>query len=158
MSNGHIEANYKKWVNLSKIITSNKEHIDLLHDLIIRLNHIPDDKATDNYIFMSLRNLFIDRVKKSNKIEVVDISENYELSYEETDENILQIDKIKQDKLDSIAIVVSNLNHFEKKLYQLHFVFGISQRKIAKEIDVSHITINSRINKIKEKINIFYES
>lgn len=159
MTNKHIESNYKKWLNFSKIITSNKEYEDLLHDLIIRLKDVPDIKATDNYIFITLRNMFLTRIKK-NKIDYdIDII-NYEDNVLDEVEilNMIADDKIKQDKLDSIASVVSKLSHFEKKLYQLHIIFGISQRRIAREIGVTHIVINQRINKIKEKIKLDYES
>lgn len=159
MTNKHIESNYKKWLNFSKIITSSKEYEDLLHDLIIKLQEVPDTKATDNYIFISLRNMFLTRLSK-NKINYdIDI-DNYQNNLLDETEilNLINEDKIKQDKLDSIACVVSKLSHFEKRLYQLHIIFGLSQRRIAKEIGVSHITINQRINKIKEKIRLDYES
>lgn len=159
MTSQYIEKNYKKWLNFSKIITSGKEYQDLLHDLIIKFQDIDDTKATDNYIFISLKNMFLTRLSK-NKINYdIDISNYEDDVLDETEMlNIISEDKTKQDKLDSIANVVSNLSHFEKKLYQLHFVFGLSQRKIAREIGVTHLTINLRINKIKQKIKLDYES
>lgn len=159
MSNSHIELNYKKWYNFSKIITNNKESQDLLHDLIIRFKDVPDIKATDNYVFISLRNLFLERIRVNKIDSNVDVSNFEDNSLEDLELTQMMIeDIIKQKKLDCISETVLKLNHFEKKLYQLHFIFGISQRKIAREIGVNHLTINLRINKIKEKIKNNYGS
>jgi RNA polymerase sigma factor (sigma-70 family) len=159
MLNRFIEINYKKWYNYAKIITNNNEADDLLHNLIIIFieKDLTEEKLSDNYVFISLRNSFLTRLKKNKidyNIEVDLLLDNVlELTKEEV-ELIKQKDEDTQNKLDIISKVVGNLNSFEKKLYQLHFVFGLSQRKIAREISVSHLTINQRINKIKSKIKI----
>jgi len=71
-------------------------------------------------------------------------------------EEFIKNDNETQKKIDCITNTILNLNQFERKLYQLHFIYGLSQRKIAREIDVSHLTINQRINKIKQKIRDSY--
>lgn len=160
-----IELNYKKWLNFSKIITNNKEAEDLLHNLIIILieKNVCQTKINDNYIFISLRNLFLTRTtsKKNNMIDSnLDVSiqlENVVNTNELDIEKMIQEDITKQKKLDTISKTIISLNQFERKLYQLHFIYGLSQRRIAREIGVSHLTINQRINKIKQKIKDNYE-
>ena len=164
MSNNFIDKNYKKWLNFSKIITNNKESEDLLHNLIIVFmeKDLPDEKMSDNYVFISLRNSFLTRVtsKKNNMIDTnLDISFELESVINTNEWDIEQMiidDDTTQEKLDCITNTILNLNHFERKLYQLHFIYGLSQRKIAREISVSHLTINQRINKIKQKIKDNY--
>ena len=164
MSNNFIDKNYKKWLNFSKIITNNKESEDLLHNLIIVFmeKDLPDEKMSDNYVFISLRNSFLTRVtsKKNNMIDTnLDISFELESVINTNEWDIEQMiidDDTTQEKLDCITNTILNLNQFERKLYQLHFIYGLSQRKIAREISVSHLTINQRINKIKEKIKNNY--
>jgi RNA polymerase sigma factor (sigma-70 family) len=159
-----IDKNYKKWLNYAKIITNNKEAEDLLHDMIIVFieKDLPDEKMSDNYVFISLRNSFITRVtsKNNNMIDTnLDISFELEsvINTNEWDiEQMIQEDITKQSKLDCITNTILNLNQFERKLYQLHFIYGLSQRKIARSIGVSHLTINTRINKIKQKIKDNY--
>jgi RNA polymerase sigma factor (sigma-70 family) len=159
-----IDKNYKKWLNYAKIITNNKEAEDLLHDMIIVFieKDLPDEKMSDNYVFISLRNSFITRVtsKNNNMIDTnLDISFELEsvINTNEWDiEQMIQEDITKQSKLDCITNTILNLNQFERKLYQLHFIYGLSQRKIARSIGVSHLTINTRINKIKQKIKNNY--
>jgi RNA polymerase sigma factor (sigma-70 family) len=164
VSNNFIDKNYKKWLNFSKIITNNKESEDLLHNLIIVFmeKDLPDEKMSDNYVFISLRNSFLTRVtsKKNNMIDTnLDISFELESVINTNEWDIEQMiidDDTTQEKLDCITNTILNLNQFERKLYQLHFIYGLSQRKIAREISVSHLTINQRINKIKEKIKNNY--
>jgi RNA polymerase sigma factor (sigma-70 family) len=154
------EKNYKKWLNYARIITNNKESDDLLHDLFIRLITYNTDPniINDNYIFISLKNLFLMRLKK-DKIELEEEDTLTSLEAQETElEAILIEDNKKQSKLDCISNTILSLNQFERKLYQLHFIYGLSQRKIAREIGVSHLSINQRINKIKQKIIKNYES
>jgi RNA polymerase sigma factor (sigma-70 family) len=161
-----IDKNYKKWLNYAKIITNNKEAEDLLHDMIIVFieKDLPDEKMSDNYVFISLRNSFITRVtsKNNNMIDTnLDISFELEsninrITGELDIEEMIQEDITKQSKLDSITNTILNLNQFERKLYQLHYIYGLSQRKIARSIGVSHLTINTRINKIKQKIKDNY--
>ena len=163
MSN-FIDKNYKKWHNYAKIITNNKEAEDLLHNMIIVFiqKELPDEKMSDNYVFISLRNSFLTRTtsKKGKMIDTnLDVSVELEsvVNTNELDiEQMIQDDIIKQSKLDCISNTVIKLNQFERKLYQLHFIYGLSQRKIAREIGVSHLTINQRINKIKQKIKQNY--
>jgi len=160
-----IDKNYKKWLNYAKIITSNKEAEDLLHDMIIVFiqKELPDEKMSDNYVFISLRNSFLTRTtsKKNNMIDTnLDISFELEsvINTNELDiQKMIIDDNTTQKKLDCITNTILNLNQFERKLYQLHFIHGLSQRKIAREIGVSHLTINQRINKIKQKIKDNYD-
>lgn len=164
MSN-FIDKNYKKWYNYAKIITNNKEAEDLLHDMIIVFieKDLPDEKMSDNYVFISLRNSFLTRVtsKNNNMIDTnLDISFELESVINTNEWDIQQMiidDDTTQKKLDCITNTILNLNQFERKLYQLHYIYGLSQRKIARSIGVSHLTINTRINKIKQKIKNNYD-
>jgi RNA polymerase sigma factor (sigma-70 family) len=160
-----IDKNYKKWYNYAKIITNNKEAEDLLHDMIIVFieKDLPDEKMSDNYVFISLRNSFLTRVtsKNNNMIDTnLDISFELESVINTNEWDIQQMiidDDTTQKKLDCITNTILNLNQFERKLYQLHYIYGLSQRKIARSIGVSHLTINTRINKIKQKIKNNYD-
>jgi RNA polymerase sigma factor (sigma-70 family) len=160
-----IDKNYKKWHNYAKIITNNNNPSDLLHDTIIYFidKDMPNNKLSDNFVFISLRNRHLNNIKKS-KIEIVDNNNSDfnedlitqfigdTLDYELVKNN----DDMIQSKLDCITTTVLSLNQFERKLYQLHFIYGLSQRNIAREIGVNHLTINQRINRIKQKIRDNY--
>lgn len=162
------EKDYKRWSNMSKIICSNREIAEeVLQELLLNMieKNITDHRVNDSYIFMSLKNRFLNYIKKekNRKIDYVD-SENTNLTelLEDTTqpediEELIKKNFEDQDKLNVITETILSLASYDKKLYQLHFIWGLSQREIAKKIGISHMTINMRINKIKDKIKLNHE-
>jgi RNA polymerase sigma factor (sigma-70 family) len=73
-------------------------------------------------------------------------------------EMIIENNLKDQNKLDIISKTILKLPSYDMKLYQLHFIWGLSQREIAKRIGVSHMTINMRVNKIKNMIQDNYKN
>jgi DNA-directed RNA polymerase specialized sigma24 family protein len=57
-----------------------------------------------------------------------------------------------QDKLTSITNIYDSLNTFDKQLYFVHYVKGISQRQISRETGIKLGVIQYRFKMIKEKI------
>ena len=170
------DKDYKRWLNMSYIICNNKEiGNDILQELLLNMieKNITDDRVNDSYIFMSMKNRYMNYLRNNKKKIQDDNYFNYDNNTEETeldkierledlsspeDLEILIEKNIKdQRKLDIITETILTLETYEKKLYQLHFIWGYSQRDIAKRIGVSHMTINMRINKIKDKIKTNYE-
>lgn len=154
------DKDYKRWLNMSVIICGNKEVAeDILQELLLNLleknnSHI---NVLDNYIFISLKNRYINFNKKDKKtikeelIEVQDDFTNDDLDC------LIQKNIEDQEKIDCITKTILKLPSYDRKLYQLHFIWGLSQREIAKKIGISHMTINMRVNKIKEKIRNNYK-
>lgn len=168
------EKDYKKWFNMSKIICSNKDVAEeVLQELLLHMieKNITDDRVNDSYIFMSLKNRFLNYIKKekNRKLDYID-RYSYWCSDDETNltellEDTTQPEDIQdlikknledQEKLNIITETILSLASYDRKLYQLHFIWGLSQREIAKKIGISHMTINMRINKIKQKIKQKY--
>jgi len=162
------EKSYKRWSNMSKIICSNREIAEeVLQELLLNMieKNITDYRVNDSYIFMSLKNRFLNYIKKekNRKIDYVDNDDTNltELLEDTTQPEDLQ-ELIKknledQEKINVITETILQLESYDKKLYQLHFIWNLSQREIAKKIGISHMTINMRINKIKEKIKENYK-
>jgi len=156
---------------MSKVICNDKEIAeDILQDLLINiLEKNMSDKIIilDNYIFMSLKNRFTNFIrsqknkKKDEKYTDLELNDGTELledfSTPEDLELLIEQNIEDQHKIDIITMTVLKLPSYDMKLYQLHFIWGLSQREIAKRIGISHMTINMRINKIKVKIKENYE-
>ena len=156
---------------MSKVICGDKEvAADILQDLLINiLEKGMSDKIIilDNYIFMSLKNRFTNYIRsqknkqKDEKFIDLELSDGTELLEDFTTPEDLEllIEKNIEDqhKIDIITMTVLKLPSYDMKLYQLHFVWRLSQRQIAKRIGVSHMMINMRINKIKNKIKENYK-
>lgn len=156
------DKDYKRWLNMSRIITNNKDADELLQDLILKIieNNIDNNKINDNYIFISLKRSFLNRCRKQgnknkNEVEEFDIEDIIEIN---DIENIINKNIEDQKKLDIISTTILSLPSYDMKLYQLHFIWGLSQRDIAKKIGVSHMTINMRVNKIKNMIQLNYKN
>ena len=147
---------------MSRVITNNKDADELLQELILKIieNKIDENKLNDNYIFISLKRSFINNRKKiSNKQKKeVDNLEMEDIIDIEDIEMIIDNNIKDQDKLDIISKTILKLPSYDMKLYQLHFIWGLSQREIAKRIGVSHMTINMRVNKIKSMIQENYKN
>lgn len=162
------EKDYKRWSNMSKIICSNREIAEeVLQELLLNMieKNITDDRVNDSYIFMSLKNRFLNHIKKE-KNRKIDYVDNDDTNLTELLEDTTQPEDIQelikknledQDKLNVITETILTLASYDKKLYQLHMIWGLSQRQIAKKIGISHMTINMRINKIKDKIKSNYD-
>jgi len=156
---------------MSKVICNDKEIAeDILQDLLINiLEKNMSDKIIilDNYIFMSLKNRFTNFIrsqknkKKDEKYTDLELNDGTELledfSTPEDLELLIEQNIEDQHKIDIITMTVLKLPSYDMKLYQLHFIWNMSQREIAKRIGISHMTINMRINKIKAKIKENYE-
>jgi RNA polymerase sigma factor (sigma-70 family) len=161
---------------MSKIICSNREIAEeVLQDLLLHMlekGRTEPDKLNDSYIFISLKNRFLNYLnkEKNRKIDYIDrysywwsgdeanLTELLEDTTQPEDiEELIKKNFEDQDKLNVITETILSLASYDKKLYQLHLIWGLSQREIAKKIGVSHMTINQRINKIKDKIKSNYE-
>ena len=157
------DKDYKRWSNMSKVICNNREVAEeILQELLLNMienNRTNPDKLNDSYIFMSLKNRFLNYIRDNanRKMDYV----NSELLEDTTQpEDLLELIKKNledQDKINIITETILELESYDKKLYQLHFIWGLSQREIAKKIGISHMTINMRVNKIKDKIKDRYE-
>jgi len=173
------EKDYKRWSNMSKIICSNREIAEeVLQELLLNMieKNITDDRVNDSYIFMSLKNRFLNYIKKekNRKIDYVDsdcgetffstitratnLTEPLEDTTQPEDlQELIKKNLEDQEKINVITETILQLESYDKKLYQLHMIWGLSQREIAKKIGISHMTINMRINKIKDKIKTRHE-
>lgn len=151
-------ADYKRWLKFGKIITSNEDLTkDLLQEILIDIfnkgnNNIKD---MDNYIFMSIRNRFINHITKKN-YKLTEKYDNDDLHTHDIEEYNYEVDYEKSIQLIALENVINTLDVFDKKLYDIHFITGKSQRCISRESGISFTMINDRCKKIKNKIEVEY--
>jgi RNA polymerase sigma factor (sigma-70 family) len=164
------QEQYNKYLKYCNIITSgnNIEAQDLLHDVLlqlynkIELKKLTPEQINDNLVFIIIRNLFLNNKNKektrefiNNKLddEVID----YYYGDVDLDKNELFIsDRIIQDKLEVIEKIINKLPSYEKKLFYLHYIQGISQRKISRETGIGTMPIWYKLQSIKNKILEIY--
>jgi RNA polymerase sigma factor (sigma-70 family) len=153
------ESQYKKWLNLSKIICSNDQIAqDILQDLLLNFleKEVSEDKINDNYVFISLKNRFLTYLNKESKTRDEFNSAIYQVEDETDIKALEEQDEENKLMLESIKEVLASLRSYEQKLWTLHHMYDLSQRHIARETGITHVAINKRINNIKEKIKLVY--
>jgi DNA-directed RNA polymerase specialized sigma24 family protein len=167
------QKQYRHWRIKALVITGNDEYYadEILHYVLNKINKkllsYPDFEVTDNYIFISLKNTYFYMLGKEetllkNKKKYFEYQTNNfdgcDINFEDIDELKIN-DKIKQDKLMAMNYVYDNiLNVFERKLFYIHLINGMSQREISKQSGLSLSIIHYRIKQIKQKIKNYYES
>jgi RNA polymerase sigma factor (sigma-70 family) len=154
------DSQYKKWLNLSKIICSDDQMAqDILQDLLLHLieKDVDKEKINDNYIFVSLKNRFLSHINKEKRTRDEFDSSKYRETDETDIEELQRADDESKLMLESIKEVLGSLRSYEQKLWTLHHMYDLSQRHIARETGITHVAINKRINNIKEKIKQNYE-
>jgi len=166
---GISDNQYNTWLTFAQVIINQYPtpvkldedyKMELLHQVLINLTDAKYDLKTvsDNLVFISIRNYFINDIKKRKK----DLFSKVEIEYMEDFDNLedeynIYKDNEKNLKEETIEIVTNTLNFFDKNLYQLYFIEGLSLRKIGKLLDVDHLVIFREVNKIKDKYHKNYE-
>ena len=156
------EDQYNKWLHLAVVVTSNRNSADLLHDLLLKFhrNSIDPEKMTMNYVFVSLKRLFIDEKRKNKTVDnEYELEMLSELEDEEVDHQ--EVYDEQKEKLDFIKYEVLNLRSSDIKLFELRYItyneekkrFGFSQREIARRIGVSNVLIHYKEKEILNTIN-----
>jgi RNA polymerase sigma factor (sigma-70 family) len=159
---------FKHYRHLARVIANSYEEAEeLLQDTMVRLCelNLPPEKNNDNYIFITMKRLYINKKNKEkvrSKIRSHSLEFNDDLYDSQTEESNLgtlqQEDDIKQDKLDLIGKVYDSLPTHDKQLFYLHFIEGISQRRISRETGLGVMPIFYRVQKIKSKIREQYNN
>jgi DNA-directed RNA polymerase specialized sigma24 family protein len=119
-----------------------------------------DQEINSGYTFKGLRLLFLEECYIENAAFRKRFAEEYhhfkKLEEEETEikeETEIREEEIEiQTKLNTITNVYDQLNQFDKQLYYVHYVKGISQRQISRETGIKLGVIQYRFKMIKEKI------
>jgi len=161
--------NIKRWSVLSLVITEHSDYYadeclsKVLEQLRKKLEKNPEFKITDNYVFISLKNTYLNMLERENvqsrkKMSLNESTYFDEVNFIETDlEKLQEVDDEMQSKLEAISGAYSEvLNTFEQQLFYIHFKKGISQRQISRDTNINVMVINNKISKIKTKIKEYY--
>ena len=155
------ESQYKQYKHFAMVITNydQDEANDLLQDCLMKLMRLntPLHKYNNNYIFTSLKFMWIDKSNSNKYIDDEWSLDNLTESLTTDNEELIEIDNQQQHKLNIIVDVYERLSQTDKQLFYLHFTNNISARKIAKRVGLSHVMISEKINRIKKLIKEHYE-
>ena len=157
----HItDKDYKRYKRMAIVITNGDVEVaeDLLQDVLLKFieKQVEDDKINDNYIFISLKNKFIDGTKKiKNNIQFEDYEKlQIQDDVNQEEEFYLRNEKENSDwnKVQNIKDKIGKLNYFEKMLFELIVIKDIKQIRIAEKTGLSKSLISAKFQQIKNKL------
>ena len=130
----------KDWRRMAFHICKSKDIADdIVQDMYIKFSNY-NKSLNEYYVFFALKSIFLDYLRKEKT--KVELNENL-CNFDEYD--------FEQDKIKELALEkVKQLPYFEKEL--LTVTQEISQRKLARETDISFIVINQTIKKTKQQL------
>lgn len=159
-----LANNHKQWLRYAENITSNSDVLaeDLVQDFYLSMHNklstgklnfsdiSYNSEPNQAYIYKSLKNLFIDGLRKNIGVEI-----NYNLTetLKANNEPYIDMDSV-------IDKIVDEFYWFDKKLFNLYRKKFNSIRKLSEATNISHVvvwkTINQCITVLKKKINEKY--
>jgi RNA polymerase sigma factor (sigma-70 family) len=139
---------------------------DLVQNFLLKMLEAGkgDMEINSGYTFKGLRLLFLETLYIENadfRKRFPDEYKHFKQMEEEEEEDLserLKEEDDKQTKLEAINKAYDSFNTFDKQLYYVHYVKGISQRQIAKETGIKLGVIQYRYKLIKEKITNNYSN
>jgi len=156
---------YKKLLLYAGTIVDDEDDAkDLLQEFLLVMLE-KDIEFNYVYALTTMKNMFLQKLQKDNRLfrkifpeEYTHLNQNETITTEEDLEEIKDNDDKLQEKIDTIGQVYDQLNVFDKQLYYLHYVKGLSQREIARQTEINFPTINYRFVGIKQKITDYYKT
>ena len=147
-----LAKNHKKWVSIVKSFGAGELSEDVVQDMYLKIYTNKSNKdISDAYIWLTLRSVYIDKVRIDNRMQKVNLENVKGLISEQIDELEFQsftkintkIEAVKYKTHYSDVIILNN--YFEK---------GLSMRKIAAKYNIAPSTVFRSIKKTKEKIRL----
>ena len=148
----NLAKNHKKWVSIAKSFGAGELSEDVVQDMYLKIYTNKSNKdISDAYIWLTLRSVYIDKVRIDNRMQKVNLEDVKGLVSEQIDELEFQsftkintkIEAVKYKTHYSDVIILNN--YFEK---------GLSMRKIAAKYNIAPSTVFRSIKKTKEKIRL----
>lgn len=129
-----------KWREMAYNICRNKTLADeLVQDMYIKL-HTIDKTVTDGYIFVTLRSIFYDGIRKSKK----------EILLEDFDRFIIEDEPYIEEPQPDYEELIKDLTWYEKTTFELSTLVG--QRELARQTGIHIQTIHRVAKTVKNKL------
>ena len=152
-----IAKQHKEWIRIVNTLGEYDYAEDLVQEMYLLLHKyvkdptriITNGKANRGYVFLTLRNLVYQFYNSKRKINKVSIDDVY-LTY---------TDNVEQEEaFNKVCLLidehVENWHPYDKKLFKLYRDTDMSIRKIAKETNISWVSIFNTLKKCKEDIKL----
>jgi RNA polymerase sigma factor (sigma-70 family) len=130
---------------------------DLVQDMYIRLHRLVKDESKIMYgndinryfIWTTLRNMYFSRLKSNKQMPTYELNDNDDL---ELDSYNIEKDNSFESIQSRIDEIVSTWSVYDKKLFSLYFIQGMSLRKIAKGAGIGLNSIHNSVKSYREAL------
>ncbi len=143
-----LNAGYRYGLSLSG---SRQDAEDLVHDAWIRLLRRYQEVPGKPLLFKTIRNIYIDQIRKEQRVAKHREDESIELSFDYSD---IERDAINADE---IQYLLSNLRDVENEALYLSVVEGYTADEIASMTSSSRGSVLSLIHRSKHKLRQWIE-
>jgi DNA-directed RNA polymerase specialized sigma24 family protein len=146
-----LAKNHKKWVSIAKSFGAGELSEDVVQDMYLKIYINKSNKdISDAYIWLTLRSVYIDKVRIDNRMTKVNLEDVKGLVSEQIDELEFQsftkintkIEAVKYKTHYSDVIILNN--YFEK---------GLSMRKIAAKYNIAPQQFSEVLRKQRKKLD-----
>lgn len=139
-----IAKKHKDWVNIARSFGAKTEAEDIVQEMYLRLDKYikPDQKITDSFVWITLRNIYFDFLKKEPITFELDKTVSEAVS---EPEGIIAYGELNK----RVKNELNNVDWFDKMLFELYVTSGKSMRQLSKETGISLSCIFYTTNRTK---------
>lgn len=162
-----VAAQHKDWIKIVEGFGERNYQEDIVQEAYINLvkyaepyRIIKDGKIVRGYMYFTLRNIWLQYLRSKKKITKISIDDEDNLY------QLPQVDNLEEQEAfykicKAIDDISDDWDWYDRKLFKLYRDTDLSIRKIAKETNISWVSIFNTLknckNEIKEKLNEDYE-
>lgn len=150
-----IARDHSKWVEVVRSFGLKDDAEDVVQDMYLKINEwkgkydktlmFNDTEVNHYFVFKVLRNIFLDKVKKTNK--TISITHTF---YEPS---ISDISFEYEERLNQVYKEIESWSLYERKIYELIFIENKSMLELSKLTGIDYYSIYRTVKKIKRILN-----
>lgn len=139
-----IAKRHTDWVNITRSFGCKTEAEDIVQEMYLRLDKYikPDQKITSSFVWITLRNIYFDFLKKEPVTFELDKTVSEAICETEGIIAYGELNKRVRDEL-------NNVDWFDKMLFELYVTSGKSMRQLSKDTGISLSCIFYTTNRTK---------
>jgi len=139
-----IAKKHTDWVNITRSFGCKTEAEDVVQEMYLRLDKYikPDQKITSAFVWITLRNIYFDFLKKEPITFELDKTVSEAIS---DTEGIIAYGELNK----RVRNELNNVDWFDKMLFELYVTSGKSMRQLSKETGISLSCIFYTTNRTK---------
>ena len=144
-----ITDNYKDWLNLARTFVGDDLAPDVVQEAYLRIHN--KKEVNRSYMYLTIRSISFDILKLKSKIHKEELTD-FQDSEDETEKkecyNII-LNKIQKE--------IESWNWYDQMLFKIYKDTPMSLRDIAKETDISLVSIFNTIKNCKKILKIKFQ-